>query len=154
MIKLAAFPLLAPLMAPLYACRLGLSGTKGRLLMGAVVWLFASVVQASCYKIEGLSGYSAKGWSGYKFESDAISKSLYVVIDGEDSFVSDSEMVCRPFSDAAASLVCIYMDGAKSTVEAWNIDPQEGRVLYTKNIQGYGEYDGVVAFVGSAESCD
>lgn len=125
-----------------------------RLLLPAAIWLVACGAQANCFKVEELSGYSAKNWADYRFEADGISKALYIVIDGEDSFVSDSDLVCRPLVESLPSLVCMFMEGSKNTVETWSIDLEAGKAFYTKSTQGYGQFDGIMALVGTATRCD
>ena len=102
---------------------------------------------AECWKIGELSGYSARASDGYEITKDGLTgKTFFLQVVGEASAVVPNDLSCREVS--STSLVCISTEKARSVVETWSVDPENGSAFHTKSVSGYSAFDGANLFVG------
>lgn len=116
-------------------------------LLGAL--LAQNVYSAECWIADNFKGYGAKIRNGYKFETDGMTSTKYVIyIDGNKSHIVGSS-ISEYLQTAPNSILAIAIEDGASVIETWTIDPEMKKALYTKTTSGYGQFDGVSAFVGN-----
>ncbi|PHX08373.1 hypothetical protein [Vibrio splendidus] len=121
-----------------------------------VVWtLLSFTVQASCFVVGDLKGFSTRQFESFEIDKDGISSQKFIVeFKGEESSVSPNNMNC--FQVGSSTLICadVGTDG-KSTVETWAVYPEKEKAVYTKSINGFGDFNGANMFVGNIKGrCD
>ena len=103
---------------------------------------------AECYIASEFVGSSARAESSFQLQSDRMSGQVYKIeISEKSSSVSPSNMTCIPAGKSTTACISVTDDG-KSVVEAWAVHPAEGKVTYTKAINGYAEFDGGNLLIG------
>lgn len=119
---------------------------KNIVLLAAVLSL---PVQASCFVIGDLKGYSVRQNDKFIIDKDGISSQKFIVeINGEQSSVSPNNMNC--FQAGSLTLICADIrDSGESTIETWAIYPTHKKAVYTKSINGFNKFNGANMFVGT-----
>ncbi|TKF31832.1 hypothetical protein FCV62_01660 [Vibrio kanaloae] len=121
-----------------------------------VIWaLLAFSVQASCFVVSDLKGFSTRQFESFEIDKDGISSQKFIVeFKGEESSVSPNNMNC--FQVGSSTLICadVGTDG-ESTIETWAVYPGKEKAVYTKSINGFGDFNGANMFVGNIKGrCD
>jgi hypothetical protein len=110
---------------------------------------------ASCFVVGDLKGFSTRQIDGFEIEKDGISSQKFIVeFRGEESSVSPNNMSC--FQTGTATLICADAgNNGESTIETWAVYPDTAKAVYTKSINGFGDFNGANMFVGNIKGrCD
>lgn len=111
--------------------------------------------KANCYVVGDLKGFSTRQIESFEIGKDGISSQKFVVeIKGDESSVSPNNMSC--FQAGTSTLICADVGiSGESTIETWAVYPDSGKAIYTKSINGFGDFNGANMFVGSIKGhCD
>ena len=97
---------------------------------------------AECFNVGDFKGYSSRGTDDFKIQKDRItSKNFQLYINGESSKVSGNNLNCM--QAGTYTLLCFHQSSqGQSTIETWSVYPSTDKAVYTKSINGYGQYDG------------
>lgn len=116
-------------------------------LIIAGLFALSSPAIADCWVVSDMKGYSTRSAESYAVTADGFTgRAFQVEVDQEFGAVRPSNMRCRATSPH--SLLCAELDGDRSTMETWSVDPVNGRAFHTKAISGFGPFDGANLFVG------
>ena len=120
-------------------------------IFGVSFSLASMPVFSECYVASEFSGASTRQGGKFKLSEDAFSgKTFELNIDGDKSSVSSSELTC--LSVASATLLCVdYGAETKVVIETWAVYVDDGIVVHTKTVNGYGKYNGAQVFVGALQ---
>ncbi len=117
--------------------------------------LMSFTSHASCYVVGDLKGFSIRQFDRFEIAKDGISSQKFIVeFNGDESSVSPNNMSC--FQAGAATLICadVGNDG-ESTIETWAVYPDTAKAVYTKSINGFGDFNGANMFIGNIKGrCD
>ena len=113
-----------------------------------IIFLISPTVHSACWKVADFKGYSAKQGASYKIDEDGLTgQEFSVQMTGKGSAVIPSnDLQCTQI--ATYSIVCLFSEEGRGTVETWSVDPKERVAYFTKSNNGYGMFDGPVLFVG------
>ncbi|WP_076587988.1 hypothetical protein [Vibrio ostreicida] len=121
--------------------------------------LFFSLIsfssQANCYIIGDLKGFSTRQYESFEIDKDGISSQKFIVdFKGKESSVSPNDISC--FQAGSNTLICADIGNkAKSIIETWAVYPDSEKAVYTKSINGFGDFNGANMFVGNIKGrCD
>ena len=122
---------------------------KLKLLLSTAMLLVAQGSHAAeCWITENYKGYTSRDRDGFEFVKDGMTSTKYVIsIDGKNSRVVGSDITTY-IQTAENSILAVQINEGSSVVETWSIFPKAKKALYTKTINGYGEFDGMTSFVG------
>lgn len=111
-----------------------------------LVW--SAYSNAECYIASEFVGSSARAESAFQLQPDQMSGQAFRIdISENSSSVSPSNMTCITAGKNTTTCISVTDDG-KSVVEAWAVHPAQGKVTYTKVINGYAEFDGGNLLIG------
>ena len=118
------------------------------LLAVALLSLTQASYSAECWITENYKGYTSRDRDKFAFVKDGMTSTKYVIsIDGKNSRVVGSNITTY-IQTAENSILALEINEGSSVVETWSIFPASKKALYTKTINGYGEFDGTTSFVG------
>jgi hypothetical protein len=118
------------------------------ILVGVVIVFSQNLLAAECWITENYMGVAAKNRNNLAFEQDGMTKTKYIIyIDGEKSKIVGSTITTY-LQTAENAIIAIDIKNGSSVVETWSVNPASKKALYTKTINGYGEFDGISSFVG------
>lgn len=126
-----------------------------RVAAGWLISLFVSDAAATCWKIENLRGYSAKGFERYEITQDGLKGQVFrLAIEASSVALSPSNgLSCSRVSSTSA--VCAATDGTKAIVEVWSVDPSARKAYQVHSRTGSGQVNGGALFVGEITgSCE
>lgn len=111
--------------------------------------LSINVLMAECFILGDFKGVSAFAQSDFKLEDDGFGKREFIVnIDGDNSSVSNNNLSFLQVGKH--SLIGLYDNNGKTTIETWFIYPLKNKATYTKTINGFGDlFNGTRMFVGN-----
>lgn len=117
-------------------------------LISTLLFLAQSSHAVECWIAENFKGYTARGRDAFEFAKDGMTSTKYVIsIDGKNSRVIGSN-ISTYIQTAENSIIAVQINEGSSVVETWSFFPKSKKALYTKTINGYGEFDGTTSFVG------
>ncbi|WPU24882.1 hypothetical protein RI049_09145 [Cedecea neteri] len=119
-------------------------------LLIAVLCLVSVSANASCWSVSGVKGSSYSEREGYSRIDDGYSGKFTIVIDGDNASVvynglDAGGMVYKPMGPNV--VVGLTTEPLKHVMETWVIQ-QNGVVLMTKTLSGFGGVDSSKAMVG------
>lgn len=121
---------------------------KPKFLLSTLVFLAQSSVAADCWITENFKGYTSRSRDSFELVKDGMTSTKYVIsIDGKNSRVVGSN-ISTYVQTAENSILAVQINESSSVVETWSFFPKSKKALYTKTINGYGEFDGTTSFVG------
>lgn len=120
-----------------------------------VLSLMSFAAEANCFVVGDLKGFSTRQVESFEIGKDGISSQKFIVeFKGKESSVSPNNMSC--FQAGASTLFCadVGTDG-ETTIETWAVYPDKAKAVYTKSINGFGDFNGANMFVGNIKGrCD
>ncbi|MEI7219130.1 hypothetical protein WCT79_19220 [Pectobacterium carotovorum] len=124
-------------------------------VIAAMMALSSMSASADCWVVEEMKGTSFSERNAYKAESDGFGGTFMLSINGDMASVkysgSDAGGVVY-HALSPTSIIGLSSEGdTKRVVDSWVIQP-DGKVLMSKTITGFGEFDSVKAFVGKVKS--
>lgn len=110
-------------------------------------------VNAQCWVVTNLNGYSAFEQSDYLYERNGMAKSVFQIKINKDK--AELKMVNNELGGggleympiSASSMIGFYVAGDMSTIETWSITDQN-KVLYSKVVNNHKLVTGTTSLVG------
>lgn len=116
--------------------------------LGFALLLFSVSSYADCWVVGNLHGMTASKSDSYRFTEDAFSSQTFQIkAEREHATVIGSDLNFIGINPK--SVLGIYSEGQRRSVETWNISDDGQRVFYTMTRTGFSDdLDGTKAFVG------
>ncbi|EMH6402754.1 hypothetical protein RYG28_001137 [Providencia rettgeri] len=119
----------------------------------ALVAVIPVYVNAQCWVVTNLNGYSAFEQSDYLYEKNGMAKSVFQININKDK--ADLKMVNNELGGggleympiSTSSMIGFYVNGDTSTIETWSITDQN-KVLYSKVVNNHKLVTGTTSLVG------
>ncbi|MEQ1815278.1 MAG: hypothetical protein ABL861_02175 [Nitrosomonas sp.] len=112
------------------------------------ILLFISMQSvAECYVVSEFKGQSIRQNENFVFSADGMTGQKFMIdIDGNNSKVTPNDMSCTQVGKN--TVVCVDSVPKTSTIETWSVYPDKKIAVYTKTINGYGNFNGGSLFKG------
>ena len=102
---------------------------------------------AECYVVGEFKGQSIRQNENFVFEADGMTGQKFMIdIDGNNSKVTPNDMSCTQVGKN--TVVCGDSLPETSVIETWSVYPDKKIAVYTKTINGYGNFNGGSLFKG------
>ncbi|HGY1113496.1 hypothetical protein AB7340_21030 [Providencia alcalifaciens] len=119
----------------------------------ALVAVTPVYVNAQCWVVTNLNGYSAFEQSDYLYEKNGMAKSVFQININKDK--AELKMVNNELGGggleympiSTSSMIGFYVNGDTSTIETWSITDQN-KVLYSKVVNNHKLVTGTTSLVG------
>lgn len=119
----------------------------------ALVAVTPVYVNAQCWVVTNLNGYSAFEQSDYLYEKNGLAKSVFQININKDK--AELKMVNNELGGggieympiSTSSMIGFYVNGDTSTIETWSITDQN-KVLYSKVVNNHKLVTGTTSLVG------
>ncbi|MBX9637996.1 hypothetical protein [Nitrosomonas sp.] len=112
------------------------------------ILLFISMQSvAECYVVGEFKGQSIRQNENFMFAADSMTDQKFMIdIDGKNSKVTPTDMNCTQIG--RNTVVCVDSEPETSAIVTWSMYPDRKIAMYTKTINGYGNFSGGSLFKG------